>query len=183
MDDAEKKPSYLNANQVIFLPLWARWAVIGILGSLALSVTVCGIVFLFAKEWRDTVLPGLSIAQTAAGGFVIVLFVLLAEKQLSTGRLMEKTDQFLDRHLVERLSKIELPSIKKDQTVAVEQISRQEGIYGRRKDIYGANYEISLAAFKMRFWVQDIAMMAQSVARTAWRNPLSLQTLAEPGPL
>jgi hypothetical protein len=183
MDDAKKKPSCLNANQVIFLPLWARWAVIGNLGTLALSATVCGIVFLFDKEWRDTVLPALSIAQTAAGGLAIVLFVLFAEKQLSTGRLMEKTDPFLDRHLVESLSRIELPSIKKDQTVAVEQISRQEGVYGRRKDIYGANYEISLADFKMRFWVQDIAMMTKSVARTTSRNPLSLLTRAEPVPL
>lgn len=261
MEDSEKKPSYLNANQVVFLPTWARWAVIGILGSLALSATICGIVFLFAKEWRDTVLPALSIAQTAAGGFAIVLFVLFAEKQLNTSRLMEKTDQFLDKHLVDSLSRIELPGIEKNKTVIVEQITRQQGVYGRRKDIYGANYEISLADFKMRmwvginvrrigviyfvkaqsptdvekireifkftfggaekvgyhthfeysevdgesivsmwstvqtengilgnpaeqlFWVQDIAMMTQSVARTAWRNKLSLLTNTEPGPL
>lgn len=261
MEDSEKKPSYLNAHQVVFLPSWARWAVIGVLGSLALSATICGIVFLFAKEWRDTVMPALSIAQTAAGGFAIVLFVLFAEKQLSTNRLMEKTDQFLDKHLVDSLSRIELPGIEKNQTVSVQQIIRQEGIYGRRKDIYGANYEISLADFRMRmwvginvrrigviyfvkadssadvenireifkftfggaekvgyhtnfeyselddesivsmwstvqtengilgnpaeqlFWVQDIAMMTQSVARTAWRNKLSLLTNTEPGPL
>lgn len=261
MDDSEKKPTYLNAHQVIFLPLWARWAVIGILGTLALSATVCGVVFLFAKEWRDTVLPALSIAQTAAGGFAIVLFVLFAEKQLSTNRLMEKTDQFLDQHLVDSLSRIELPGIQKDKTVSVKQITREMGIYGRRKDIYGANYEISLSDFRMRmwvginvrristiyfvkvtgpsdvekvadifkftfggaekvgyhtnfeyseidgeqivsmwstvqaeqgilgnpaeqlFWVQDIAMMTQSVARTAWRNQLSLIPHVEPGPL
>jgi hypothetical protein len=261
MEDSEKKPAYLDASQVIFLPVWARWAVIGILGALALSATVCGMVFLFAKEWRDTVLPALSIAQTAAGGFAIVLFVLFAEKQLSTPRLMEKTDHFLDRHLVDSLSRIELPSIEKGKTVSVLQIARQEGVYGRRKDIYGANYEISLADFKMRmwvginvrristiyfvkatsaddvekirevfkftfggaekvgyhtnfeyseiggepivsmwstvlaeqgilghpaeqlFWVQDIAMMTQSVARTAWRNHISLLTNTEPGPL
>jgi hypothetical protein len=261
MEDSEKKPAYLNASQVIFLPLWARWAVIGILGTLALSATVCGVVFLFAKEWRDTVLPTLSIAQTAAGGFAIVLFVLFAEKQLSTHRLMEKTDHFLDKHLVDSLSRIEIPSVQKDKTVSVQQIARETGVYGRRKDIYGANYEICLAEFKMRmwvginvrristiyfvqaqgpedvdkvadifkftfggaekvgyhthfeyseihgekiismwstvqaeqgilgnpaeqlFWVQDIAMMTQSVARTAWRNQLSLLTNVEPGPL
>lgn len=79
----ERKTTYLNADQVIFLPVWGRWAVIGILGALALSATVCGLVFVFAKEWRDTVLPALSVAQTAAGGFAIVLFVLFAEKQLN----------------------------------------------------------------------------------------------------
>lgn len=261
METSEKRTSYLDASQVIFLPLWARWSVIGILGALALSATACGIVFLFAKEWRDTVLPALSIAQTAAGGFAIVLFVLFAEKQLNTQRLMEKTDDFLDTHLVDSLSRIELPSVKRDQTVHVNQIARQSGIYGRRKDIYGANYEIRLAEFKMQmwvginvrristiyfvkvdrpddvkrisdifkftfggaekvgyhtnfeyseidgerivsmwstvqteqgilgnpaeqlFWVQDIAMMTQSVARTAWRNKLSLFTNTEPGPL
>lgn len=261
MEDNEKKSAYLNAHQVIFLPLWARWAVISILGALALSATACGVVFLFAKEWRDTVLPALSIAQTAAGGFAIVLFVLFAEKQLSTNRLMEKTDHFLDTHLVDSLSRIELPGVEKNKTATVKQITRQAGIYGRRKDIYGANYEISLAEFKMRmwvginvrristiyfvkvtaptdvqkisdvfkftfggaekvgyhtnfeyseidgehivsiwstvqaeqgilghpaeqlFWVQDIAMMTQSVARTAWRNKLSLLTNTEPGPL
>jgi len=261
MQDSEKKHAYLDANQVIFLPAWARWAVIFILGALALSATICGVVFLFAKEWRDTVLPALSIAQTAAGGFAIVLFVLFAEKQLSTHRLMGKTDDFLDRHLVSSLSRMELPEVQKNKTVEVKPIVREAGIYGQRKDIYGANYEIRLADFKMRmwvginvrrisviyfvkaespndvekireifkftfggaekvgyhthfeysivegepvvsmwstvqaengilghpaeqlFWVQDIAMMTQSVARTAWRNKLSLLTICEPGPL
>lgn len=261
MADSEKKQTYLDASQVIFLPAWARWAVIFILGALALSATICGVVFLFAKEWRDTVLPALSIAQTAVGGFAIVLFVLFAEKQLSTHRLRGKTDDFLDLHLVNSLSQIELPEVQKNITVQVKSIVREVGIYGQRKDIYGTNYEISLAAFKMRmwvginvrrisviyfvkaespsdvekirevfkftfggaekvgyhthfeysviegesvvsmwstvqaengilgnpaeqlFWVQDIAMMTQSVARTAWRNKLSLLTNCEPGPL
>jgi hypothetical protein len=261
MGESEQKHGFLSASQVIFLPLWARWAVMGVLGLLALTATACGFVFLFAKEWRDTVVPALSIAQTAAGGFAIILFVLFAEKQLSTPRLMQKTDDFLDRHLVESLSRIELPAIAKDKTVQVKQITRLPGIYGHRKDIYGANYEISLLDFKMRmwvginvrrlstiyfvkvdapedahrvrevfkftfggaekvgyhttfeyteidgerivsvwstvqteqgilgnsaeqlFWVQDIAMMTQSVARTAVRQQLALLTRAEPGPL
>jgi hypothetical protein len=261
MDNTEKKTGYLDANQVIYLPMWARWAVIGILGLLALSATVCGLVFLFAKEWRDTVLPALSIAQTAAGGFAIVLFVLFAEKQISTPRLMQKTDAFLEQLLLQSLSRIELPQIEKNKNANVALMRRAPGIHGQRKDIYGANYHIELGPFKMRmwvginvrristiyfvqvmgkddverikdifhftfsgaskigyqthfeyaeidgekfvsmwstvhaehailgqaaeqlFWTQDIAMMTQSVARTAWRQGLSLLTNTEPGPL
>lgn len=153
MDSADKKAAYLDASQVVFLPAWARWSVIGILGLLALSATVCGVVFLFAKEWRDTVLPTLSIAQTAAGGFAIVLFVLFAEKQLSIPRLMQKTDEFLETLLLESLARIELPQVEKNKTVRVQTIAREAGIHGRRKDIYGINYEISLADFRMRMWV------------------------------
>ncbi len=257
----DKKSAYLDAQQVVFLPFWARLIIIAILGALAFGATVSGFVFLFADGLQDWVVPVLAVAQTAAGAFAIVLFVLFAEKQLSTPRLMEKTDQFLDIYLLKCLARIEIPSVEKNKTVTVSVLPRVDGIYGKRKDIYGANYEISLAAFKMRmwvginvrristiyfvqvesredietiksifkftfagahkvgydthfeycemdgerfvsiwstvhaeqgipgqpseqlFWVQDIAMMTQSVARTAWRHQLSLFTETEPGPL
>lgn len=261
MSDSENKVKFLDAEQVVFLPLWARACFLGLVGLLAISATVCGVVFLFYPEFRDKVAPILSIAQTAAAAFAVVLFVIFAEKQLSTNRLYEKTNQFLDVHLIESLSRIELPQIEKGKTVTVIPVVRGEGIHGKRKDIYGSNYEIQLGNFKMRmwvginvkrlgviyfvkvngpealddlkeafkftfggaekvgyhtnfeyafidgehvvsmwstaeaehailgnpaeqlFWVQDLAMMTQSVARTGIRNGIDLYTIAEPGPL
>lgn len=261
MSDESQKTNYLDANQVVFLPFWARISIISLLGLLAIISAICGVAFLFDAAWRDKVVPLLSIAQTAAGGFAIVLFVLFAEKQLSTSRLLDKTNQFLDIYLPESLAKIELPAIEKDKTINVTVMTRDAGIYGYRKDIYGVNYELSLKDFKMRmwvginvrristiyfvkveseqdaekiaetfrftfggaekvgyntnfefctlnnehfvsmwstvnaenailgnpaeqlFWMQDIAMMTQSIARTAIRHQLSLFTTVEPGPL
>ncbi len=261
MSDSENKVKFLDAEQVVFLPFWARACFLGLVGLLAISATVCGVVFLFYPEFRDKVAPILSIAQTAAAAFAVVLFVIFAEKQLSTGRLYEKTNQFLDVHLIESLSRIELPQIEKGKTVTVVPVVRGDGIHGRRKDIYGSNYEIQLGHFKMRmwvginvkrlgviyfvkvngpdelenlkeafkftfdgaekvgyhtnfeyasldgehvvsmwstavaenailgnpaeqlFWVQDVAMMTQSIARTGIRRGINLYSTAEPGPL
>lgn len=261
MSDSENKVKFLDAEQVVFLPVWARACFLGLIGLLAISATFCGVAFLFYPEFRDKVAPILSIAQTAAAAFAVVLFVIFAEKQLSTDRLYEKTNQFLDVHLIESLSRIELPQIEKGKTVIVVPVVRGKGIHGKRKDIYGSNYEIKLGHFKMRmwvginvkrlgviyfakvhgpealedlkeafkftfggaekvgyhtnfeyalldgehvvsmwstaeaehailgnpseqlFWVQDVAMMTQSIARTGIRNSIDLYTNAEPGPL
>jgi hypothetical protein len=258
----EKKPKYLDAQQVIYLPRWARFAVIGVLATLAITAAVTAVIFLLARQdLKETVVPLMSIAQTAAGAFAIVIFALFSEKQLSTKRLHHKTDEFLEIHLKEALRRIELPSIRKGSTVNVQVIERDLTIHGGRKDIYGASYDLHLETFKMRmwvginvkrlgviyfskvksaddtqrlkdifkftfggaetvgyttnfeyvvldgepivsiwstavaenailgnpseqlFWVQDVAMMTQSLARTALRNDINLYTSAEPGPL
>lgn len=258
----EKTPKYLDAQQVIYLPRWARFAVIGILAILAITACATAVIFLFAREdLKETVVPLMSIAQTAAGAFAIVIFALFAERQLSTKRLHQKTDEFLEIHLKEALSRIELPSVRKGLTVNVQVIERVQTIHGGRKDIYGASYDLNLETFKMRmwvginvkrlgviyfatvksaddtqrlkdifkftfggaatvgytthfefvvldgepvvsmwstavaenailgnpseqlFWVQDVAMMTQSLARTALRNDVCLYTSSEPGPL
>lgn len=258
----QKTPTYLDAQQVIYLPRWARFAVIGILAILAMSACVTAVIFLLARQdLKETVVPLMSIAQTAAGAFAIVVFALFAEKQLSTKRLHLKTDEFLEIHLKEALRRIELPSVRKDSTLNVQILERAITVHGRRKDIYGACYDLHLDTFKMRmwvginvkrlgviyfakvagvediqrlkdifkftfsgaetvgytihfeyvvldgepivsmwstavaenavlgnpaeqlFWVQDVAMMTQSLARTALRNDVSLHTSAEPGPL
>lgn len=258
----EKTPKYLDAQQVIYLPRWARFAVIAVLAILAVSACATAVVFLLARQdLKETVVPLMSIAQTAAGAFAIVVFALFAEKQLSTKRLHLKTDEFLEVHLKEALRRIELPSVRKDTTVSVEVLERAQTVHGRRKDIYGACFQLQLETFQMRmwvginvkrlgviyfanatsaedtqrfkdifkftfggaetvgytthfeyvildgepivsmwstavaenavlgnpaeqlFWVQDVAMMTQSLARTALRNGVSLNTLVEPGPL
>jgi hypothetical protein len=261
MSSDKNQVQYLDANQIVYLPFWARLSILFVLGLLTIISAVCGVAFLFDASWRDKVVPLLSIAQTAAGGFALVLFVLFAERQISTERLLEKTNYFLDILLPDTLAKIELPQISKNKTVNVAIVRRGEGIHGRRKDIYGVNYLIELDEFKMKmwvginvrrittiffistseqhtaehinqifkfsingaekvgyhsnfenshfdgeqfvsiwstvntdnvilshpaeqlFWAQDIAMMTQSLARTAIRNKLSLNTIADPSPL
>jgi hypothetical protein len=261
MSENNNHTPYLDANQIIFLPYWARVSILSVLGLLAIISAISGGAFLFDATWRDKVVPLLSIAQTAAGGFAIVLFVLFAERQISTERLIEKTNYFLDDLLPDILSKIELPLIEKNKTVSVRTLLRENEIHGQRKDIYGVNYLIELNDFKMKmwvginvrrittiyfvstldqntaeripeifkysiggaekvgyqsnyenshfeeeqfvsnwstvntdnvilgnpaeqlFWAQDIAMMTQSMARTAIRNKLSLNTIADPSPL
>lgn len=261
MSEAAEKTKFLDAQQIVFLPKWARISIAALLGLLALTACGSAVAFLFFPGSKELVLPMMSIAQTTAGGFALILFVLFSERQLSTARLYEKTNDFLDIHLVESLSRIEIPQIEKGKTVTVTPVVRNAGIHGKRKDIYGSNYELHLGSFKMRmwvginvkrlsviyfvktdisdsvahleeifkftfsgaqkagydtnfervfmdgehlvsiwstvfaadailghpteqlFWVQDIAMMTQSVARTAARNNLDLNTGAEPGPL
>lgn len=261
MSDSENKPQYLDAKQVIYLPLWARYGVMAILGLLAITACFTAVGFYFFPQHRNEVTPILSIAQTAAGGFAVVLFVLFAERQLSTPRLHQKTDEFLEKHMVDALSKIEIPQIKQGHTVNVNVVKREDTVHGGRKDIYGANYHISLEQFRMQmwiginvkrlsviffteaqsendisrlqeifkftfggaaklgyevnfefaeigeeklisiwttvmaenailgnpaeqlFWVQDVAMMTQSVIRTAIRNKINLNTRHEPSPL
>ncbi|WP_050476274.1 hypothetical protein [Herbaspirillum rhizosphaerae] len=261
MSEEEQKPKYLDAKQVVYLPKWARFGIMAILALLATAACITAISFLFWPEHREEITAVLSIAQTAAGGFAVVLFVLFAERQLSTKRLHDKTDEFLEKQVLESLSKIEIPQIKRGQTVNVNVLKREDGIHGGRKDIYGANYHIFMEQFQMRFWVginvkrlstiyfvkvdseqqvdelarifrftfggaakvgyetnfeyaeidgekivsiwstamadnailgnpaeqlfwvQDIAMMTQSVIRTAVRHNIRLYTNTEPGPL
>lgn len=262
MSEQAAKPRYLDAQQVIYLPRWAKFAVIGVLAILAISSAITALTFLLARQdLKDTVVPLMSISQTAAGAFAIVIFALFSERQLSTKRLHDKTDLFLEVHIKDALSRIELPQIRKGETLKVNVLKREESVLGGRKDIYGANYDLHLDDFKMRmwvginvkrlsviyfakaedvgdsarmervfkftfdgakevgyhtnfefatfdekplvsiwstalaeqailgnpaeqlFWVQDIAMMTQSVARTALRNNIVLYTSAEPGPL
>lgn len=261
MSESDSKANYLDAKQVVYLPPWARYSIMLILALITISAVITASAFLAWPEQREMITPVLSIAQTAAGGFAVVLFVLFAERQLSTDTLHKKTDQFLEHHLVEALSKIEIPQIKNGQTVKVNVVKREETIHGGRKDIYGASYHLFLEQFQMKmwvginvkrlsviyfvkadapedaekfandfkftiggakkvgyetnfefattddenivsiwstvmandailgnpaeqlFWVQDIAMMTQSIARTAVRKKIHLYTKTEPGPL
>lgn len=153
MSEESGRQNYLDAKQVIYLPSWARYSVMGILGLLAVAACLSALGFFLYPHYRDSVMPALAIAQTAAGGFAIVLFVLFAERQLSTDKLHLKTDEFLEKHIVESLSKIEVPQIIRGQTVKVEILKRASSVHGRRKDIYGANYDISLEQFHMRMWI------------------------------
>lgn len=261
MSDDKRNNSILDANQVIYLPKYAKWTIIGLLALLATSSCLGAGIFLFHPEKRELVVPALAIAQTAIGGLAVVMFVLLSEKQLSTDRLLKKTDEFLSMQVLDTLRRIELPQVAKNQTVKVTLIERASHIHGHRKDIYGANYVIELESFSMKlwiginvrrlsaiyfvkvqdasdveklkkdlhftfggaakvgydtnfeyaeinsekivsiwttvfadsailgnpaeqlFWVQDLAMMTQSLARTAARCGWSLDTTAEPAPL
>ncbi|MDQ3270969.1 MAG: hypothetical protein M3Q12_02200, partial [Pseudomonadota bacterium] len=127
----EKTPSYLDAQQVIYLPRWARFAVITVLAILAASACISAVIFLLAREdLKDTVVPLMSIAQTAAGAFAIVVFALFAEKQLSTKRLHQKTGEFLEIHLKEALSRIEIPQVRKGTTAKVIVVERVETVHG-----------------------------------------------------
>ncbi|MGQ0710386.1 MAG: hypothetical protein ACT4NV_11620 [Rhodoferax sp.] len=260
MSKAESS-SIIDAQQIIYLPKWAKWIIITLLIGLACISSMGAVFFLLAPTARDLVVPVLSIAQTAIGGLAVAMFVLLSERQLSTKRLLEKTDQFLLQHMPDSLGKIEIPHIRKDATVTVEVIARPSGIHGHKKDIYGVNYLITLGDFRMKiwvginvkrlsviyffnttdpadierlktdfqftfagarsvgystnfehalvdgesiasiwstvfaetailgnpseqlFWVQDVAMMTQSVARTAARLQWKAHTTADPGPL
>lgn len=257
----EAAPNYLDANQIVYLPRWARYSVMFVLGTLALSACIAGVAFFFYPAYYDKITPTLSIAQTAAGAFAVVLFVLFAERQLNTEKLLERTDRFLESHMTSTLRKIEIPQVKRGHTVFANVLDRANTIHGGRKDIYGANYDLWLETFRMRmwiginvkrlsviyfakvdgpadeerlrelfrftfggasklgydtnfqyveidgekivsiwstvmadsailgnpaeqlFWIQDVAMMTQSVARTAVREGIDLNSKIEPGPL
>lgn len=150
-DDAQ--PKYLDANQVVYLPKWARYAVMTVLGTLALSACLAGLLFFCFPQFYDKITPTLSIAQTAAGAFAVVLFVLFAERQLSTDKLLQRTDVFLELQMAEALRKIEVPQLKRGYTVNVNVIERSSTVHGGRKDIFGANYELWLENFRMRMWI------------------------------
>ncbi|KFI07975.1 hypothetical protein [Massilia sp. BSC265] len=146
-------PRYLDANQIVYLPAWARYAVMVVLGALALSACIAGLAFFFFPANYDKITPTLSIAQTAAGAFALVLFVLFAERELSTEKLLRKTDVFLEQQMADGLRKIEIPQLRPGVTVDVDVVQRASTVHGGRKDIFGANYEIRLGEFKMRMWV------------------------------
>lgn len=245
----------------MYLPLAWRYALFGLLALLGGVALFGSSYYLLSDKASDRVVSLMTVAQTAVGAAVVVLIVMFSERQLSTARLYEKTNEFLEKHLLESLRRIELPQIRKDATVTVREITRPEQVHGKRKDIYGINYELSLDEFRMKmwvginvrrlsviyfvgardasdvdrfvdyfkftfggaqkvgystnhefaiieeepvvsiwstvfaehavlgnpaeqlFWVQDIAMMTQSVARTAVRNKLTLNTRADPAPL
>lgn len=251
----------LDARQIVYLPRWAQVTVMAVLGLLAVSACVAALGFFFIPAYQDKITATLSIAQTAAGAFALIIFVLFAERQLNTQALLNKTDVFLEKRVVASLSMIEVPQVKRGHTLQVGVLERARTIHGGRKDIYGANYELTMDAFSMRlwiginvkrlsviyfikanapddverireifrftfagagklgyetnfqyveidgeplisiwstvmadnvilgnpaeqlFWTQDIAMLTQSVARTAVRHQLELKTTAEPGPL
>ena len=257
----DSQPKYLEASQIVYLPQWARYAVMLVLGTLALTSCIAGVVFFWFPDFHEEITPTLSIAQTAAGAFAVVLFVLFAERKMSTTKLLERTDYFLEQQITEGLRKIEVPQIKRGTTVNVNVLERAATIHGGRKDIFGANYRIWLEQYSMKmwvglnvkrlsviyfaqangpedalaleqifrftfggaaklgydtnfqyvemdgeklvsiwttvmadnvilgnpaeqlFWIQDIAMMTQSVIRTAVRDNIKLDLHLEPGPL
>jgi len=146
-------PRYLDANQIVYLPAWARYAVMVVLGVLALAACVAGLAFFFFPANYDKITPTLSIAQTAAGAFALVLFVLFAERELSTDKLLRKTDVFLEQQMLDGLRKIEIPQLRPGVTVQAEVVRRASTVHGGRKDIFGANYDIRLDDVKMRMWI------------------------------
>ncbi len=149
----DSPPRYLDANQIVYLPAWARYTVMIVLGALALSACIAGLALFFFPGNYDKITPTLSIAQTAAGAFAIVLFVLFAERELSTDKLLRRTDVFLEQQMPDGLRKIEIPQLQPGVTVKVEVVQRESTVHGGRKDIFGANYEIRLDDFKMRMWI------------------------------
>jgi len=153
MDESSEKRQFLDAQQIVYLPKWAKVSIVLLLALLAITSCAGAVFFITIPSSRDLVVPAMAIGQTAIGGLAVVMFVLFSERQLSTERLYEKTDQFLTQHLVESFKRIEIPQIDKNKTVNVATLSRNTGIYGHRKDIYGANYELSIENFKMRVWV------------------------------
>lgn len=261
MSSTLENQKFMDAQQIIHLSRWPRIILLFLLGFLTFSAAASAVIFLFSPESRELVVPLMSIAQTLLGAFAVILFVLFAEKQLSTKRLHEKTNEFLEIHVKEALSRIEIPQIEEEKTVKVELITRNQNVHGKRKDIYGANYIIQLNDFKMKlwiginvkrisviyfvktddpnstealkqifkftfggaekvgyhtnfeyanikgegivsiwstvfaelailgnpseqlFWVQDIAMMTQSFARTALRHGININPSGDPGPL
>ncbi len=261
MSASEKKSTDIDAQQIIYLPRWARLSLAGVLGFLAVSAAGVAITLLFYPGATDYVTPVMSIAQAAAGGFALVLVVLFSERQLSTDRLYVKTSQFLETLLVESLRRVEVPQAGKNRTLSVNVIAPDAHIHGGRKDIYGSNYELTLNDFRAKlwvginvrrlsviyfvkladtqniddlrrifsftlagaekvgyhtnmepvvidgeaivsiwstviadkailgdpseqlFWVQDVAMMTQSISRAALRNGIDLYPHADPGPL
>ncbi|NYE63086.1 hypothetical protein FHW58_004308 [Duganella sp. 1224] len=144
---------YLDAQQIVYLPRWARIAVMAVLGLLAVSACGAAIGFFFIPAYQEKITAALSIAQTAAGAFAVVLFVLFAERQLSVDKLNQKTDMFLEQQIPQSLAKIEIPQLKPGHTVNVKVLKRAETVHGGRKDIFGANYELSLETFRMRMWI------------------------------
>jgi hypothetical protein len=152
MSDSES-PKYLDAKQVIYLPRWARIAVMAVLGLLAVSACCAAMGFFFIPAYQEKITVALSIAQTAAGAFAVVLFVLFAERQLNTDKLHQKTDIFLEQQVPHTLAKIEIPQLKPGHTVKVHVLERAKTVHGGRKDIFGANYELSMDSFSMRMWI------------------------------
>lgn len=260
-----KPPETIDRDYIIYLPPVWRYVLFGLLALLGLVALSGGIYYLITGKSSDRVVSLISVAQTAIGAAVVILIVAFSEKNLSVTRLNQKTNDFLENILAESLRRIEIPQLSKNNTAAVNIIQRAESIHGKRKDIFGVNYELQLESFKMKmwvginvkrifviyfilqpqdqhkddflkyckeifrftfdgaskvgystnfepakineenlisiwstvtaeqvilgspaeqlFWAQDIAMMTQSVARTAVRNDICLMTKADPGPL
>lgn len=153
MSDSES-PKYLDAQQLVYLPRWAKFCVMALLGLLAFSACFAAMGFFwFIPEYQEKITTALSIAQTAGGAFAVVLFVLFAERQLNTGKLHERTDVFLEQQMPNSLAKIEIPQLKRGHTVKVQVLERAKTVHGGRKDIFGANYELSMDYFHMRMWI------------------------------
>jgi hypothetical protein len=152
MSDSES-PKYLDAKQVIYLPRWARIAVMAVLGLLAVSACCAAMGFFFIPAYQEKITAALSIAQTAAGAFAVVLFVLFAERQLNTDKLHQKTGIFLEQQVPNTLAKIEIPQLRPGHTVNVQVLERARTVHGGRKDIFGANYDLSMDDFRMRMWI------------------------------
>jgi hypothetical protein len=260
MSVPEHRVAGIDTGHVIYLPPWGRIVLFSLLALLGLTALAGSAYFLLSNDASEKVVSLMSVAQTAIGAAVVVLFVLFSERQLSTRRLYEKTNQFLETHLLESLARIEIPQSSKTATVTVREIKRPARIHGQRKDIFGINYLLELGEFRMKIWVginvkrlsviyfvnadgndvtrcqeafhftfagaskvgysthfehaeiegesivsmwstvlaenailgnaaeqlfwsQDVAMMTQSVARTAMRHGLQLHTETDPGPL
>ena len=49
---SEESTKYLDPQQVVFLPKWARYTILSLLGILAFAACISAVVFLFFPEYR-----------------------------------------------------------------------------------------------------------------------------------
>ena len=55
---SEESTKYLDPQQVVFLPKWARYTILSLLGILAFAACVSAVVFLFFPEHREILFRG-----------------------------------------------------------------------------------------------------------------------------
>lgn len=179
MSNDAPRSEHFNAHQVVYLPLWARAALLTLLALLGVSAAVGGLYFLVRPDGSGHVVPLMSIAQTAIGAFAVVLFVLFAERQLSTHRLYQKTDEFLEIHLKESLSRIEIPQAAPEATAKIHITRRPGQVHGGRKDIFGCNYMLELGDYQMKFWVGINVKRLSVIYFARVTSPQDVETLKD----
>lgn len=96
-----------DASNILYAPRWVRiLTILILLGSLAASIFF---MFLFMEKdgYETYLLTSIALAQVSSSGLVFILVIFYSRKELGVRGLKSKSDNFLQRELVESLRKMD----------------------------------------------------------------------------
>lgn len=140
----------LDSRGLIYVPKTIRVVALFVLG-LSLALGLAGTFYFLAiddpasPKFTDWALLGMSLVHLTLSGLAVALVVFYSEREMDTGALHLKLEEFLDKQLPQALSKVS-PSY---ETRHVGSVVHRLG----HSDIFGAAYALRSGTQALKLWV------------------------------
>jgi hypothetical protein len=134
----------IDTKQFIFLPGWAKLAIVGAASAFLLLAAFMVWRSLGGEDSADHIVFYLSVAQTAIVVLVSAILILFATRDANVDRLHQLTDAFIAGYVAGALKRVSVPER------AIHRVDVQD--LGR-KDIFGRVLRLSSGQFTFKLWV------------------------------